>query len=94
MTAFRILIADDHEVVRQGLRSMLETHPGWEVCGEAVDGREALRQVELLNPDLVILDIGMPNLNGLDAAREQIRLTVIHEVGHYFGMDENQLKDV
>jgi DNA-binding NarL/FixJ family response regulator len=70
MANFRILIADDHEIVRQGLRSMLESHTGWEVCGQAVDGREALRQVEALNPDLVVLDIGMPNLNGLDAARQ------------------------
>lgn len=70
MANFRILIADDHEIVRQGLRSMLESHPGWEVCGEAVDGWETLRQVEQLNPDMVLLDIGMPNLNGLDAARQ------------------------
>ena len=69
MANFRILIADDHEIVRQGLRSMLESHAGWEVCGQAVDGWEALQQVEQLNPDLVVLDIGMPNLNGLDAAR-------------------------
>ena len=69
MANFRILIADDHEIVRQGLRSMLESHAGWEVCGQAVDGWEALQKVEQLNPDLVVLDIGMPNLNGLDAAR-------------------------
>jgi len=70
MPNFRILIADDHEIVRQGLRSLLESHSGWEVCGEAADGWETIRKVEQLKPDLVTLDIGMPNLNGLDAARE------------------------
>ncbi|MFZ3213104.1 MAG: response regulator transcription factor [Terriglobales bacterium] len=70
MPNFRILIADDHEIVRQGVRSLLESHPGWEVCGEAVDGWETVRKVEQLKPDLVTLDIGMPNLNGLDAARQ------------------------
>jgi DNA-binding NarL/FixJ family response regulator len=67
---FRILIADDHEVVRQGLRSLLLSHPNWEVCGEASDGWEAVRKTQELNPELVALDIGMPNLNGLDAARQ------------------------
>jgi DNA-binding NarL/FixJ family response regulator len=70
MPNFRILIADDHEIVRQGVRSLLESHPGWEVCGEAVDGWETVRKAEQLKPDLVTLDIGMPNLNGLDAARQ------------------------
>jgi len=70
MKAFRILIADDHEVVRRGLRAMLENHAGWEVSGEAADGREAVEQASELKPDLVLLDIGMPNLNGLEAARQ------------------------
>jgi len=68
--SFRILIADDHEIVRRGIRSLLERHPGWEVCGEAEDGREAITQAKAMRPDLVLLDIGMPNLNGLDAARQ------------------------
>jgi DNA-binding NarL/FixJ family response regulator len=68
--AFRILIADDHDVARKGIRSLLEAHPGWEVCGEANDGREAVESATRMRPNLVLLDIGMPSLNGLDAARQ------------------------
>jgi len=71
MNKTRILIADDHEIVREGLRSMLK-NTGWEVCGEACTGREAVNQAETLKPDIVIMDIGMPELNGLDAT-QQIR---------------------
>ncbi len=53
----RILLADDHEIVRRGLRSLLERHEGWEVCGEAENGREALDKAIALKPDVVILDI-------------------------------------
>jgi DNA-binding NarL/FixJ family response regulator len=70
MKAFRILIADDHEVARRGIRALLENHPGWEVSAEAKDGREAVERASQLKPDLVLLDIGMPNLNGIDAARQ------------------------
>src|ERR1700721_4179303 len=66
----RILIADDHEVARQGIRALLEGHAGWEVCAEAKDGREAVEFANSVNPDLILLDIGMPNLNGLEAARQ------------------------
>lgn len=69
MSAFRILIADDHEIVRHGIRTLIAEHPGWEVCGEAVDGRDAVEKARALRPDLALLDVGMPNLNGLDAAR-------------------------
>jgi len=70
MSAFRILIADDHEIVRHGIRTLIAEHPGWEVCGEAVDGRDAVEKARALCPDLALLDVGMPNLNGLDAARQ------------------------
>lgn len=66
----RILIADDHEVARRGIRAVLESHPGWEVCSEAKDGRESVELAAASKPDLVLLDIGMPNLNGLEAARQ------------------------
>ena len=66
---FRILVADDHPVFRLGLRSLIASHEGWEVCGEARDGREAVDKCMQLKPDLVTLDIGMPELNGVDAAR-------------------------
>jgi DNA-binding NarL/FixJ family response regulator len=73
MSPLRILIADDHEIVRRGLIALLRPHPGWEICGEARDGREAVRMVSELRPDIVILDLGMPNLNGLEAARQMLR---------------------
>jgi DNA-binding NarL/FixJ family response regulator len=69
----RILLADDHEIVRRGLRALLEKHEGWEVCGEASDGREALELAQRLKPDVVILDIGMPNLNGLITTRQMLQ---------------------
>src|SRR5579862_4413984 len=70
MNTFRILVADDHPVVRFGLCSLLGSHLGWEVCGEAVDGRAAVEMCKQLKPDLLILDICMPRLNGIDAARQ------------------------
>ena len=73
MNLLRILVADDHEIVRRGLVSLLKSHPGWEVCGEAQEGRQAVDKAKELKPDIVILDIGMPNLNGLEAARQMLR---------------------
>ena len=70
MSALRILVADDHEVVRHGVRALLEAHPGWQVCDEATDGRDAVEKAGKLLPDIVILDIGMPGLNGFEAARQ------------------------
>ncbi len=70
MPELRILIADDHEVVRSGISGMLSRQDGWTVCGEAVNGREAVRMAGKLKPDVVIVDIAMPELNGIDATRQ------------------------
>jgi DNA-binding NarL/FixJ family response regulator len=70
---FRILVADDHEVVRRGLAALLLSQPDWEICGEAADGREAVDKAQQLKPDVVILDIGMPSLNGLEATRHILK---------------------
>jgi DNA-binding NarL/FixJ family response regulator len=69
----RILLADDHEIVRRGLCALLQKHEGWEVCGEASDGRQALALASQLKPDVIILDVGMPNLNGLATTRQILR---------------------
>jgi two-component system response regulator NreC len=73
VSKLRILLADDHTVVRQGLRKVLEERPDWEVVAEAGDGREAVRQAEELEPDVAILDITMPLLNGVEATRQIVR---------------------
>jgi DNA-binding NarL/FixJ family response regulator len=66
----RILVADDHHVVRAGLRALLETKSGWQVCAEATNGREAVEKAGALKPDVAVLDIGMPQLNGIEATRQ------------------------
>jgi DNA-binding NarL/FixJ family response regulator len=70
MSELKILVADDHEVVRHGVRALLESHPGWQVCAEAYDGRDAVEKAGKNLPDIVILDIGMPGLNGFEATRQ------------------------
>jgi DNA-binding NarL/FixJ family response regulator len=70
MVPLRIFLADDHEIVRFGLRNLLESQFGWSVVGEAADGKDAVDQVFLLEPDVTLLDISMPGLNGLEAARQ------------------------
>jgi DNA-binding NarL/FixJ family response regulator len=72
--AFRILVADDHEVVRRGLCALLQSQSEWEVCGESGDGRDAVDKATKLKPDVVILDIGMPSLNGLEATRQILKI--------------------
>lgn len=76
----RILIADDHEIVREGLRAMIQRQPGWEVCGDVSTGREVVAQAPALNPDIIVMDIGMPELNGLDATRQIKRVLPNTEV--------------
>lgn len=69
MIPVRILLADDHDLIRRGVKALLESHPGWEVCGEANTGWEAVRKAEQLRPNIAIVDVTMPELNGLEAAR-------------------------
>jgi DNA-binding NarL/FixJ family response regulator len=69
MNNARVLIVDDHEIFRRGLRALLEPSSEWQICGEAVDGWDAVEQCQSLKPDIVVLDVSMPRLNGLEAAR-------------------------
>jgi DNA-binding NarL/FixJ family response regulator len=69
MKIVRVLIVDDHEIFRRGLRALLEPSPEWEICAEAVDGMDAVEQCRSLKPDVVVLDVSMPRLNVLEAAR-------------------------
>ena len=80
MPRLRILIADDHAIVRRGLRGLLEEHRGWEICAEVTTGREAVQKVQELKPDVAVLDIGMPDLNGLEATRQILKLAPKTEV--------------
>ena len=69
MNSLRILIADDHDLVRRGIRELLQSYPVWSICAEAKTGRDAVAKSEALKPDIAILDISMPDLNGLEATR-------------------------
>ena len=73
LMSLRILVVDDHAVVRRGVRSLLESHEGWEVCGEATTGRDAVEQSRRLRPDVVVMDLSLPELNGLDATRQILK---------------------
>ncbi len=73
MKPLRILIADDHELIRKGLRAVLNGHPDWTICGEAVNGRQAVELARQLKPDIVVMDVTMPELNGLEATRQILK---------------------
>jgi two-component system response regulator NreC len=73
MSRLRLLLADDHTLVRQGLRKVLETHREWEVVAEASDGREAVRLAEVHKPDVAVIDVAMPLLNGIETTRQIIK---------------------
>jgi DNA-binding NarL/FixJ family response regulator len=80
MRTLRILVADDHDLMRRGLKALLESHPGWSICAEAHTGREAVAKAEELRPDIVILDITMPELNGVEAARRILKASPNTEI--------------
>ena len=73
MTSLRIVVVDDHAVVRRGVRALLESQPGWEVSAEATTGREAVDAAKRLQPDIVVMDLSLPELNGLDATRQILK---------------------
>ena len=80
MTPLRLLVVDDHAVVRRGVRALLESQPGWDICGEATDGQEAIRKAAELKPDIVVLDISLPGLNGLEATSRILKESPESEV--------------
>ena len=92
MDTIRVLLAEDHTIVRKGLRSLLEREVGIKTVGEAEDGREAIRKAEKLQPDVVVMDIAMPGLNGLEATRsiKSFRKDVIIIAQTAFAMDEDR----
>jgi DNA-binding NarL/FixJ family response regulator len=91
----RILLADDHDVLRHGLRHLIEEHPGWEVCGEATTGRQAIDIAKEKRPDVAVLDISMPELNGLEATRQIKKALPRTEILIFTMHDDEQLvKDV
>jgi DNA-binding NarL/FixJ family response regulator len=87
----RILIADDHDIVRRGMKPLIESEWGWEICGEACDGREAVALAEKLKPDLVVLDVTMPKLNGIDATRQIKRVLPDTEIMVFTGSESEAL---
>ncbi len=91
MKTVRILLADDHKVVRQGTRALLSAIPEWEIVGEADNGRDAVSLTAELKPDIVILDISMPELNGLDATRQIKKKSPETEVLIFTGQETEEL---
>ncbi|MEA3188640.1 MAG: hypothetical protein QOD99_2470 [Chthoniobacter sp.] len=91
MATLRILLADDHEIVREGVRRLIERTPGWEVCGEAGDGRTAVALAAELRPQIVILDMAMPGLNGLEATRQIRRAQPDTEVLIFTGQENDKI---
>jgi DNA-binding NarL/FixJ family response regulator len=73
MSSLRIVVVDDHAVVRRGVRALLESQPGWEISAEATTGRQAVEVAKRLQPDVVVMDLSLPELNGLDATRQILK---------------------
>jgi DNA-binding NarL/FixJ family response regulator len=91
MPAARILVVDDHDIVRQGVTALIETQPGWTVCGEAQTGRQAVLMASELRPDIIIMDILMPDLNGVDAARQIRKAVPSAEILIFSGHEDDHL---
>ena len=91
MDSIRVLLADDHEMTRRGLRAVIETMPGWTICGEAENGREAVEMAAKLRPEIVVMDVTMPELNGLDATRQIRKACDGTEVLIFTGHEEEEL---
>ena len=87
----RILLADDHEIVRRGIRPLIESEWGWEICGEAADGRKAVAMALELKPDIIILDVAMPELGGVEVTRQIRRELPETEVLVFSGQDSEAL---
>jgi DNA-binding NarL/FixJ family response regulator len=80
MGSLRVLVADDHDLMRRGIKMIVEARKGWEVCGEALTGSQAVTKAQELQPDVAILDISMPELNGLEAAKRIRKASVKTEI--------------
>jgi DNA-binding NarL/FixJ family response regulator len=91
MDPFRILLADDHPIFRLGMRSVVESHESWEVCGEAGDGREAVEKCMQLEPDLIIMDICMPGLNGVEGIRHILKDNPAQKILIFTNVDSEKL---
>ncbi|MEP6669212.1 MAG: response regulator transcription factor [Chthoniobacter sp.] len=91
METTKVLIADDHQVMRRGVRAVVELLPGWEVCGEAETGREAVEMVERLHPQIVVMDVTMPELNGLEATRQIKKIAPATEILMFTGLETEEL---
>jgi DNA-binding NarL/FixJ family response regulator len=91
METIRVLVADDHETIRNGIRFIVSTMPGWEICGEASDGRQAVDLAIALKPAIVVMDMGMPGLNGLEATRQIRKRSPGTEVLAFTGTEEEKL---
>lgn len=89
----RILIADDHELIRRAVRELFEHKSGFVVCGEAADGKQAVEHFQRLQPDIVIMDISMPLMSGLDAAKEIKRLSRKTKIVMLTMHDLNRMRD-
>jgi DNA-binding NarL/FixJ family response regulator len=87
----RVLLADDHQVMRRGLRAVIETMEGWEVCSEVETGREAVSEAERLHPEIAVLDMTMPGLNGLEATRQIRKASPETEVLIFTGHETEEL---